>query len=112
MMEMFNKDKESDTDLLVVGEKKEIPHFENYKIRYCEKLEERIYVLLKTDNKKAGEELLYLALQVARIVLLKNKTVPKTKYDIAEQVKPFDKILSRIIKELLDYIKACMKVIS
>jgi predicted nucleotidyltransferase len=92
------------------------------KIKYCERLEERIYVLLKTDEKKAGEELLYLVLQVARIILLKNKIVPKTKYDIAEQVKQFNKNIANIIKELLkkkkvnkekmlDYIKVCMNVI-
>ena len=92
------------------------------KIKYCDKLEERIYVLLKTDEKKAGEELLYLALQVARIILLKNKIAPKTKYDITEQVKQFDKRLAKIIKELLgkkklgkekmlNYIKVCMEII-
>lgn len=92
------------------------------KIKYCERLEERIYALLKTDEKKAREELLYLALQVARIILLKNKTVPKTKYDIAEQASQFDRRLTRIIKELLkkkrlgkekmlDYIKVCMSLI-
>ena len=89
------------------------------KIKYCEKLEERIYTLLKTDEKKAKEELLYLALQSARVILLKNKIAPKTKYDIAEQVNQFDKKIMGIIKELLgkkeirkekmlDYIKICM----
>lgn len=93
------------------------------KIKYCEKLEERIYTLLKTDEKKAREELLYLVLQVARIILLKNKIVPKTKYDIAEQVKPSNEKIAKIIKKLLlknekitkekmlNYIKICMSVI-
>ncbi len=169
--------KESDIDLLVIGERKEIPHFKNCnitllnqkklkekylkgddfiisallfgkiifdenvfikffesplpifsqelvqeKIKYCERLEERIYTLLKTDEKKAKEELLYLALQTARIILLNNKIAPKTKYDIAEQVKPFNKKLADIIKEMLqkkkiskekmlDYIKICMEVV-
>ncbi len=88
------------------------------KIKYCEKLEERIYTLLKMDEKKAKEELLYLVLQVARIILLKNKITPKTKYDIAKQVRQFNKKISQIIEELikkrilnkekiLDYITAC-----
>lgn len=71
------------------------------KIKYCEKLKERIYTLLKTDEKKAKEELIYLALQTARIILLKNKIIPKTKYDLAEQIYHFEKNLSKIIKELL-----------
>lgn len=90
------------------------------KIKYCEKLEERIYTLLKIDERKAKEELIYLALQVARIILLKNKIAPKTKYDIAEQVNQFDKELARIIKELLEkkkinkekmlsFIKSCIE---
>jgi hypothetical protein len=92
------------------------------KIKYCEKLEERIYTLLKTDEKKAKEELLYLALQTARIILLKNRIVPKTKYDIAGQVNQFDKNLAKIIKELikkkkvskeeiLGHIKMCMGIV-
>ncbi|MCD6466949.1 MAG: nucleotidyltransferase domain-containing protein [Methanomicrobia archaeon] len=71
------------------------------KIKYCEKLEERIYTLLKTDQEKAQEELLYLALQTARIILLKNRVVPKTKYEIGEQVTPFDKKLAETIENLL-----------
>lgn len=93
------------------------------KIKYCEKLGERIYTLLKIDEKKANEELLYLALQTARIVLVKNRIVPKTKYDVAEQVNPFDERLAGIIKELLkkkepskekmlDYTTFCMSVIN
>ena len=92
------------------------------KIKYCEKLEERIYTLLKSDEKKAREELLYLSLQAARIILLKNKIVPKTKYDLSEQLMPFNKDITKIIKELLDkkelnknkildYTVACMDVI-
>lgn len=92
------------------------------KIKYCEKLEERIYVLLKSDEKKAREELLYLALQVGRIILLRNKIIPKTKYDLAEQVKSFDRRISRLIKKLLEKrklereeilndIKVCMETI-
>lgn len=90
------------------------------KIKYCEKLEERIYTLLRTDEKKACEELLYLALQTARIVLLKNRVTPKTKYDISSQVKPFNKNIANIIEELLEkkvrkeemleYIKTCTEV--
>ena len=148
--------KESDIDLLVIGKKKNIPHFENCnivllnekelrekylkgddfiisallfgkviydanmfikfyenplpifsqeiiqeKIKYCEKLQERIYILLRTDEKEAKKELIYLALQTARIILLKNKIAPKTKHDIAEQVNQFNKKMARIIKELL-----------
>lgn len=89
------------------------------KIKYCEKLEERIYTLLKTDEKKAREELLYLSLQAARIILLKNKIAPKTKHDIGGQVRQFDKKIAGIIKELskkkgaskekmLGYIKLCI----
>ncbi|RLI99273.1 MAG: hypothetical protein DRP06_03760 [Candidatus Aenigmatarchaeota archaeon] len=71
------------------------------KIKYCEQLEERIYKLLKTDAEKAKEELLYLALQSARIVLLKNKVIPKTKYDIASQVIVFNREIAGIINSLL-----------
>ena len=92
------------------------------KIRYCENLEERVYALLKTDEEKAGEELLYLALQAARIILLKNKIVPKTKHDIASQVSFFDRKLGKIIKkllggrklkkeEILGYVEICREVI-
>ena len=90
------------------------------KIKYCEKLEERIYTLLKTDQEKAQEELLYLALQTARIILLKNRVVPKTKYEIGEQVTPFDKKLAETIENLLkkkelteekmlEYVGLCME---
>jgi len=92
------------------------------KIKYCEKLEERIYILLKTDQKEAQEELLYLALQTARIILLKNRIVPKTKYEVGEQVAPFDKKLAEIIENLLKkeklteekilkYVRVCMESI-
>jgi len=92
------------------------------KIKYCEKLEERIYALLKTDEKKAKEELLYLALQTARIILLKNKIYPKSKYDIAKQVRLFNKEISQIIERLikkrnlskekmLTFIKTCTDII-
>jgi len=87
------------------------------KIKYCEKLEERIYTLLRTDEEKAEEELLYLALQTARIILLKNRITPKTKYDLSSQVKAFNKniadIIEKILKkklkkeEMLRYIKIC-----
>lgn len=89
------------------------------KIRFCEKLEERIYALLKIGDEKAGEELFYLALQSARILLLKNKIVPRTKNEIANQVRPFNKQLSDTIQKLqkgnvskvnaLIYIKVCME---
>ncbi len=72
------------------------------KIKYCEKLKERIYTLLRTDEKKACEELLYLALQTARIILLRNNITPKTKYDIPAQVKAFDKNIALIIEKLLE----------
>lgn len=72
------------------------------KIKYCEKLKERIYTLLRTDEKKASEELLYLALQTARIILLRNNITPKTKYDIPSQVKAFDKNIALIIEKLLE----------
>ncbi len=72
------------------------------KIRYCETLEERVYSLLKMgDEDRAREELLYLVLQAARIVLLRNRTIPGTKSDIAGQVGPFNKELARALKILL-----------
>lgn len=90
------------------------------KIEYCEKLKERIYALLRTDEKKAGEELLHLVLQTARIILLKNKVIPKTKYDISSQVKLFDKNIAKMIEkllekkmkkeEMLEYIKICTEM--
>lgn len=92
------------------------------KIRYCEKLENRIYALLRSDTEKAREELLYLALQVARIILLKNRIVPGVKYDIPLQVKEFNEDVSRIVQELVDgkkigkerileYMRKCMTAI-
>lgn len=72
------------------------------KIKYCEKLEERVYALLKTDESKAREELLYLALQTARIILLKKRIAPRTKHDIARQAKQFNPKIAALIKELLE----------
>ncbi|MBU4245567.1 nucleotidyltransferase domain-containing protein [archaeon] len=91
------------------------------KIKYCETLEERIYSLLKIDETEAKNELLYLALQAGRLVLLRKRIVPKTKHDIAMQVKPYEKELSGIIlrllegkkmsaKDMLDCAKKCMSV--
>ena len=90
------------------------------KIKYCEKLEERVYALLKTDVDEARNELLYLALQAARIILLRNRIIPKTKHDIAPQVYEFDRELAKIIRKLLreekiktedvlDYTKRCVQ---
>ncbi len=71
------------------------------KIRYCERLQDRIYALLKSDEERAREEALHFALQCARIILLRRKIIPGTKYDIAEQVKNYDGELARIIEELI-----------
>lgn len=71
------------------------------KIKYCEMLEERIYALLKADESKAKNELLYLAIQSARIILLKNNIIPKTKHDIALQIEAYNKELANIIQRLL-----------
>lgn len=90
------------------------------KIRYCEKLEDRVYALLRTDVDEARNELLYLALQAARIILLRNRIIPKTKHDIAPRVSEFDSELAKIIRkllreekvktdEVLDYTKRCMQ---
>ncbi len=89
------------------------------KIKYCEKLEERIYAMLKIDEKEAEKELIYLALQAGRLVLLRKRIVPKTKHDIALQVMHYEKELSGIIlrllegkkmsaKDVLKYTKKCM----
>jgi MoxR-like ATPase len=93
------------------------------KIRYCEELENRIYALLRSDTEKAREELLYLALQAARIILLKNRIIPGVKYEIPLQVKEFNEDISRIVQELVDgkkigkerileYMKRCMAVVT
>lgn len=88
------------------------------KIKFCEALEERIYALLRINDKKSEEELLYLALQSARIILLKNKIVPGAKNEIAGQVRKFNRELSEAIQKLqkggitkkdaLSYIRICM----
>jgi len=88
------------------------------KIKFCENLEERVYALLKINDERANEELLYLALQSARIILLKNRIVPRTKSEIASQVRPFNKRLSEVIQKVqkskigkndaLSYINVCM----
>ncbi|MCD6093093.1 MAG: hypothetical protein J7J38_03700 [Candidatus Aenigmarchaeota archaeon] len=94
-----------DTNMFIKFHENPLPIFSQEiiqeKIKYCEKLQERIYILLRTDEKEAKKELIYLALQTARIILLKNKIAPKTKHDIAEQVNQFNKKIARIIKELL-----------
>lgn len=93
------------------------------KIRYCETLEGRIYALLKTDEEKAREELVHLALQAGRIILLRKKIVPKSKYDISGQVRPYNTEIAGIAEDLLgskrmakqkilDYLKVCMDSIS
>lgn len=93
------------------------------KIRYCETLEARIYSLLKMgDESKAKDELLYLVLQAARILLLRNRTLPGTKSDIAGQVNPFSRELAKTLKilltskklkktEILEYTELGMKTI-
>jgi len=93
------------------------------KIKYCHKIKERIYSLLNIDREKAQEELLYIFLQTARIILLKQKKIPLTKYDLAEQVEPFDKRVAKIIsgllkekkdlntEEILDLVEECMNVL-
>lgn len=70
------------------------------KIKYCERLEERIYALLKSDVETANDELLHLILQFARIILIRNRIIPKTKHDIAVQIKPFNKKIAEMIDEL------------
>jgi predicted nucleotidyltransferase len=93
------------------------------KISYCEKFMERIYSLVKSDERQAGKELLYLALQAARIALIRKGIVPKTKYDIAGQVRPLNQKLAEIIDELLEgrqlgkekiiaRMKACMAAVT
>lgn len=92
------------------------------KIRYCEILEGRIYALIKTDDAQAMEELLHLALQAARIILLKNRVIPETKHDIASQVGFFNKELERMLRKLLgrktlgkegvlEYLRKCMSLV-
>lgn len=92
------------------------------KIKYCEMLEERIYSLLKTDEPKAKGELLYLAIQAARIILLKNNVIPKTKHDIASQTEIYNKELADIIarlmgakkmtaEEMLQFSRRCMSFV-
>jgi|Deesub1362B_J571_1020462.scaffolds.fasta_scaffold00034_52 predicted nucleotidyltransferase len=71
------------------------------KIHYCEKLQDRIYSLLRSDEERAREETLHLTLQCARIVLLRQRIIPGTKYDITEQVKKYDEELAYIIEELM-----------
>lgn len=72
------------------------------KLKYCETLEGRVYSLLKIgDIEKAREELVYLLLQAARIILLRNRIIPRTKLDIPGQVKPHNKELASILDSLL-----------
>jgi len=92
------------------------------KVKYCERLKDRVYTLLKMDEQQARKELLYLALQVARIILLRNNITPKTKHDIAGQVSQFDKRIAKIIQSLLkekkaskekilEHMRVCMEIL-
>ena len=74
------------------------------------------------DEQQARKELLYLALQVARIILLRNNITPKTKHDIAGQVSQFDKRIAKIIQSLLkekkaskekilEHMRVCMEIL-
>ena len=53
----------------------------------CEKLRDRAYNLLRVETEKAREEVLNLALQCARVILLKKGTIPGVKREVVEVVE-------------------------
>jgi len=105
---------------------KPLPAFSNeviqQKIDYCRKLRERIVHLIRSDTDSAREEMLNLALQCARIILLKKKILPPTKHEIASAVKNHDKDIAKLLdnlmkngridkKRIIEYLRICDKVI-
>ncbi len=93
------------------------------KIEMCEKLRDRTYNLLRVDMERAREEALNLALQCARVILLKKGKIPGVKMEVADQVKNENRKLAKIIENLMngervgkrdivDYIRFCSELIS
>jgi len=105
---------------------KPLPAFSNEviqeRIDYCRKLRNRIVHLTRSDMDSAREELLNLALQCARIILLKNRVVPPTKHEIASAVRKLDKDIAKLLddlmkneridkKRIIECLRICEKVI-
>ena len=71
------------------------------KIDYCRKLRNRIVHLARSDMDLAREELLNLALQCARIILLRNRIIPPTKHEIANVVRKYNKDVAKVLNDLM-----------
>jgi len=93
------------------------------KIETCERLRDRVYNLIRVDTERAREEVLNLALQCARVILLKKRIIPGVKREIAEQIRNENKKLAKIIEnlmsgkkvgegDLINYIRFCSELIS
>ncbi len=92
------------------------------KIDYCRNLRNRIVHLARSDMDLAKEELLNLALQCARIILLRNKVIPPTKHEIASVVRKYNKNIAKVLNDLmkdkkvskekmLEYLRVCEEII-
>jgi len=105
---------------------KPLPIFSNEviqeKIDYCRNLRNRIVHLARSDMDLAKEELLNLALQCARIILLRNRIIPPTKHEIANVVGKYNKNIAKVLDELMkekriskekmiEYLRICEEII-
>jgi len=92
------------------------------KIDYCRKLRNRIVHLARSDVDSAKEELLNLALQCARIILLRNGIIPPTKHEIAHSIRKYNSDIAKILdnlmknrkidrKRIVEYLRVCEEII-
>jgi predicted nucleotidyltransferase len=72
------------------------------KIKQLDTLRERIVINLKIrDYSNTKKALVELLVQLARIKLFKNRVVPRSKYELAKQIKPIDRNIAKDLGTLL-----------
>ena len=116
-----------DREYLINFYSKPLPPFSaevlHEKIELCERLRKRAYSLLRVDVNRARDEVLNLALQCARIILLKKGMIPGVKREIPDQIEKENEKLAEIIRSLLErrkieeteiihHLKFCSELIS
>ncbi len=94
-----------DKEYLIKFYEKSLPVFSSEviqeKIDYCKRLRNRIVHLARSDMNLAREELLNLALQCARIILLRSRIIPPTKHEIVSIVRKYDKSIAKVLDGLM-----------
>ncbi len=115
-----------DEECFIKFYEKPLPVFSNEviqeKIDYCRNLRNRIVHLTRSDMDSAREELINLALQCARIILLRNRVVPPTKHEIAGFVRKYNSDIARVLddlmknkkidrKKIVEYLRVCEEII-